>query len=404
VIVGAGPAGLFLAHLLHRAGIDSIVLEQRSSEYVAGRVRAGVLEQMTVDLMERLGLGERMRREGLVHGGTNIAWDDQTFRLDLEGLTGGSTVMVYGQSEVVADLNKAAEIRGVRIVYEAEGVALHDLDGDRPSVTYRKDGLEHRIACDFVAGCDGFHGISRTSIPASVLRTFEKAYPFGWLGILAEVPPANHELIYCNHERGFALASMRSPTRSRYYIQCALDDPLEAWPDDRFWDEICLRLGPEAAAGVVRGPSFEKSIAPLRSFVAEPMRHGRRRRAHRAAHRRQGTEPGGGRRRSAVGRPDRVLHPQLVRRHRQLFRPGAFAGLEGGAILLVVHQPDASVSGGRGDDAPTAGGRAGLYPPVARRADEPCRELCRAPARMDRRRNANRGTAMTGQQQVKGRE
>jgi p-hydroxybenzoate 3-monooxygenase len=284
VIVGAGPAGLFLAHLLHRAGIDSIVLEQRSSEYVAGRVRAGVLEQMTVDLMERLGLGERMRREGLVHGGTNIAWDDQTFRLDLKGLTGGSTVMVYGQSEVVADLNKAAEIRGVRIVYEAEGVALHDLDGDRPSVTYRKDGLEHRIACDFVAGCDGFHGISRTSIPASVLRTFEKAYPFGWLGILAEVPPANHELIYCNHERGFALASMRSPTRSRYYIQCALDDPLEAWPDDRFWDEICLRLGPEAAAGVVRGPSFEKSIAPLRSFVAEPMRHGRLALAGDAAH------------------------------------------------------------------------------------------------------------------------
>ncbi|MBO9545002.1 4-hydroxybenzoate 3-monooxygenase [Caulobacter sp.] len=283
-IIGAGPAGMFLAHLLAAAGIDAVVLERRDRAYVEGRVRAGVLEQITVDLMDRLGLGQRMRREGLVHGGTNLAADGELFRVDMAELTGGSTVMVYGQQEVMKDLFDAAQPRGLSIVFDADEVALHDIDTDSPSVTFRQDGVERRLDCDFVIGCDGYHGVSRAAIPEGVLKTFERVYPFGWLGILADVPPCDHELIYSNHERGFALASMRSPTRSRYYIQCALDERIEDWSDDRFWDELCLRLGDEAASRVTRGPSFEKSIAPLRSFVTEPMRHGRLFLAGDAAH------------------------------------------------------------------------------------------------------------------------
>ncbi|MDR6625287.1 4-hydroxybenzoate 3-monooxygenase [Caulobacter segnis] len=283
-IIGAGPAGLLLAHLLRRAGVDAIVLERRDREYVEGRVRAGVLEQVTVDLMNTLGLGERMRAEGLIHTGTNIASDGDLFRIDMSELTGGSTVMVYGQQEVMKDLFDAAEPRGVRIILDAEDVALHDIDGSKPYVTWREDGAERRLDCDFIAGCDGYHGVSRATIPADVLKTFERVYPFGWLGVLADVPPCDHELIYSNHERGFALASMRSPTRSRYYIQCGLDEKIEDWSDERFWDELCLRLGPEAGARVTRGASFEKSIAPLRSFVSEPMRHGRLFLAGDAAH------------------------------------------------------------------------------------------------------------------------
>lgn len=283
-IIGAGPAGLLLAHLLRRSGIDAVVLERRDREYVEGRVRAGVLEQVTVDLMNDLGLGERMRAEGLIHTGTNIAADGDLFRIDMSELTGGSTVMVYGQQEVMKDLFDAAEPRGVRIVFDAEDVALHEIDGAKPYVTWRKDGAEQRLDCDFIAGCDGYHGVSRATIPADVLKTFERVYPFGWLGVLADVPPCDHELIYSNHERGFALASMRSPTRSRYYIQCGLDEKIEDWSDERFWDELCLRLGPEAGARVTRGASFEKSIAPLRSFVSEPMRHGRLFLAGDAAH------------------------------------------------------------------------------------------------------------------------
>jgi len=283
-IVGAGPAGLFLGHLLRQAGIDAVVLERRDRAYVEGRVRAGVLEQVTVDLMDRLDLGRRMHREGLVHTGTNIAADGELFRIDMAALTGGASVMVYGQQEVMKDLFDAAEPRGVKVIFDAEDVALHDIDSAKPHVTWRKDGVEQRLDCDVIAGCDGFHGVTRAAIPAGVLKTFERVYPFGWLGVLADVPPCDHELIYCNHERGFALASMRSPTRSRYYLQCGLDEKIEDWSDDRFWDELCLRLGDEAAGRVTRGPSFEKSIAPLRSFVGEPMRHGRLFLAGDAAH------------------------------------------------------------------------------------------------------------------------
>ena len=283
-IIGAGPAGMFLAHLLHQDGIDAVVVERRDRAYVEGRVRAGVLEQVTVDLMRRLGLAERLDRLGLVHGGTNLSLDGKIFHIDMKALTGGSTVTVYGQQEVMRDLFDAAEAKDLAIIWDAEDVALADIDSDHPVVTWRKDGADQRLDCDFVVGCDGYHGVSRRAIPADVLRTFERVYPFGWLGILADVPPVDHELIYANHERGFALASMRSATRSRYYVQCSLDDDVADWSDERFWDELCLRLGPEMGAKVTRGRSFEKSIAPLRSFVAEPMRWGRLFLAGDAAH------------------------------------------------------------------------------------------------------------------------
>jgi p-hydroxybenzoate 3-monooxygenase len=283
-IIGAGPAGLFLAHLLHRQGIGCVVIERRDRAYVEGRVRAGVLEQMTVDLLRKLGLGQRLEREGQTHHGTNIIFDGRLLRIDMAALAGGAAVTVYGQQEVMHDLFDGAEARGLTIHWNAEDVALHDLASDRPCVTWRTKGAAQRLDCTFVVGCDGFHGISRRAIPSEVLRTFERVYPFGWLGILAEVPPARHELLYANHPRGFALASMRSPHRSRYYIQCGLEETVEDWPDTRFWDEVCLRLGPEVAPQVTRGPSFEKSIAPLRSFVSEPMRWQRLFLAGDAAH------------------------------------------------------------------------------------------------------------------------
>ncbi len=283
-IIGAGPAGMFLAHLLRLQGIDAVVVERRDRAYVEGRVRAGVLEQVTTDLMRQLGLADRLGREGLVHGGTNLSLDGRMFHIDMAALTGGSTVTVYGQQEVMRDLFDAAESRGLSIVWNASDVALHDLEGARPAVTWSLHGREQRLDCDYIVGCDGYHGVSRGAIPADVIKTFERAYPFGWLGILADVPPVDHELIYANHERGFALASMRSTMRSRYYVQCALNDDIANWSDDRFWDELCLRLGPEVGAKVTRGPSFEKAIAPLRSFVSEPMRWGRLFLAGDAAH------------------------------------------------------------------------------------------------------------------------
>ena len=273
-IIGAGPAGMVLAHLLHAAGVDAVVVERKDRAYVEGRVRAGVLEAGTVAVLRRLGVADRLDRDGLEHGGTIVSFDGRMIRIDLQALTGRS-VTVYGQQEVMRDLFDAAAERGVAVEWDAGDVRLHGLDSGAPSVTWTSDGQNRWLDCDFVVGCDGFHGVSRAAIPADVLKVFERVYPFGWLGVLADVPPANHELIYANHERGFALASMRSPTRSRYYIQCPVEEELAAWPDERFWDELCLRLGPDAGAGVVRGPAFEKSVAPLRSFVAEPMRWGR---------------------------------------------------------------------------------------------------------------------------------
>jgi p-hydroxybenzoate 3-monooxygenase len=269
-IIGAGPAGLFLALLLRKAGVDCIVLEKRERAYVEGRVRAGVLEQVTTDLMERLGVGARMRREGLVHRGVNLAVDGDMFHIDFADLADGAAITVYGQSEVMKDVHEEIHRSGLSVIYGAQDVALHGLDGETPSVTW--SGGAERLECDFIAGCDGYHGASRAAIPE--LRAFERVYPFGWLGILADAPPCEDELVYANHENGFALASMRSPTRSRYYIQCGRGDAIGDWPDDRFWDELCLRLGPSAGAKVTRAPSLEKSIAPLRSFVCETMRYG----------------------------------------------------------------------------------------------------------------------------------
>jgi p-hydroxybenzoate 3-monooxygenase len=283
-IIGAGPAGLLLSQLLHVAGIDSMVLERRPQSYVEGRIRAGVLEQGTVDLLERAGVAERLHREGLPHHGIQLALDGELFRIDLHGLTQGKAVTVYGQTEVTHDLIGAHQGRGAPLIFEATDVALHDLESDAPFVTYASNGAACRVDCDHIAGCDGYHGVSRASIPAEILRTFERVYPFGWLGILADVPPCDDELIYSNHRNGFALASMRSLTRSRYYVQVPLTEKLEDWPDTRIWDELALRLGPDAATRMTRAPSIEKSIAPLRSFVAEPMRHGRLFLAGDAAH------------------------------------------------------------------------------------------------------------------------
>ena len=283
-IIGAGPSGLLLGALLHKAGIEAIVIEQRSAAYVLGRIRAGVLEQVTVDLLEEAGVAERLHAEGLPHGGIELCFGGTRHRIDMKKLTGGKQVMVYGQTEVTRDLMDARATAGLSTVYQAGQVAPHDFDGTRPGVSYVKDGATHRVECDFIAGCDGYHGVSRASVPDDALQTFERVYPFGWLGVLSETHPVSHELIYSSHERGFALCSMRSLTRSRYYVQCSLDDKVENWSDDAFWAELRRRLDPAAAAALVTGPSIEKSIAPLRSFVAEPMRFGRLFLAGDAAH------------------------------------------------------------------------------------------------------------------------
>ncbi len=282
-IIGSGPAGLLLGQLLHRAGIDAIIIEQRSKHYVLDRIRAGVLEMGAVEMLDRLGVGKRLHAEGLVHDGVEISYSAGRQRIDLTGLT-GRHVVVYGQTEVTRDLMDAREAAGGKTVYEAEDVSVHDFDSNRPKVRYRKDGREHEVECDFIAGCDGFHGVCRESVPAGSISNFERVYPFGWLGVLSETKPVSDELIYVCHERGFALCSMRSPTRSRYYIQCSLSERVEEWSDDRFWDELRRRLDPEAASDLVTGPSIEKSIAPLRSFVCEPMRFGRMFLAGDAAH------------------------------------------------------------------------------------------------------------------------
>ena len=283
-IIGSGPSGLLLGQLLHKAGIEAVIVEQRSKEYVLARIRAGIIEQICVDLLDEAGVGTRMHREGLPHHGIELAFGGARHRIDLSGLTGGKSVMVYGQTEITRDLMDAREAAGLPTVYEAGQVSVHDFDGARPRVRYEKDGRSHEIECDFIAGCDGYHGVCRASVPADALQTYERVYPFGWLGVLSDTPPVADELIYTNHERGFALCSMRSHTRSRYYVQCSLDDKAEQWSDDAFWDELRRRLDAETAERLVTGPSIEKSIAPLRSFVAEPMRFGRLLLAGDAAH------------------------------------------------------------------------------------------------------------------------
>jgi p-hydroxybenzoate 3-monooxygenase len=282
-IVGAGPAGLLLAQLLHLHGVDTVILERRSREYVEGRIRAGVLEQGTVDLLDAAQVGERMHKEGLVHDGIELSFRGRRHRIDFKGLT-GKVVTIYGQTEVTKDLIAARLATGGEIVFEAEDVTIHDFDGKEPRIRFRRNGRAKELRCDFIGGCDGFHGVCRASGPQDRLTIHERTYPFAWLGILAETPPVSPELIYCHHERGFALFSMRSPTLSRLYVQCAPDERLDEWPDERIWDELRLRLSGDAAAALRPAPALEKSVTPMRSFVAQPLRFGRLFLAGDAAH------------------------------------------------------------------------------------------------------------------------
>ena len=282
-IIGGGPAGLLLGQLLHRSGIDNVILERRSGDYVLGRIRAGLIEQGTVRLLEQAGVADRLHAEGLIHEGIELSFGGARHRIDLRALT-GEVVTVYGQTEITRDLMEARAAAGLETVYEAEGVTPLDVTGGRPRLSYVEAGERRELECDFIAGCDGFHGVSRQAIPGELMRAYERVYPFGWLGVMVDRPPVSEELIYASSERGFALCSMRSATRSRLYIQCRLDDAVEDWADERFYAELAQRLDPEAAANLKPGPSIEKSIAPLRSFVAEPMRHGRLFLAGDAAH------------------------------------------------------------------------------------------------------------------------
>ncbi len=273
-IIGSGPSGLLLGQLLHLAGIDTVILERRSREYVLGRIRAGVLEEGTVSMLERAGVSDRLHKEGLVHTGFDICFSGARHRIDLADLTGGKKVVVYGQTEITRDLMAARKAGGATTVYEALDVEVADFDSKHPRVRYRHEGKTYAIDCDFIAGCDGFHGVCRASVPKDAIITHEKVYPFGWIGVLSETPPVSDELIYVNHQRGFALCSMRSPTRTRCYVQCDLSETVEQWTDERFWSELKARLDPATADALVTAPPIEKSIAPLRSFVAEPMRFG----------------------------------------------------------------------------------------------------------------------------------
>jgi len=274
-IIGAGPSGLLLGQLLQQAGIDNVILERQTGDYVLGRIRAGVLEQGTVDLMRELGVSARMDAEGLVHDGIELVYGGRRDRIDLKKYSGGASVLVYGQTEVTRDLMAARAASGATTIYEAANVELHDVKGETPYVTFEKDGEPFRLDCDYIAGCDGAHGVSRKTIPEEVLTHYERIFPFGWLGLLSDTPPVNHELIYAHHERGFVLCSQRSTTRSRYYLQVPLTEKVENWSDDRFWEELQRRLPDDVAGNIVTGPSLEKSIAPLRSYVVEPMQYGR---------------------------------------------------------------------------------------------------------------------------------
>ena len=284
-IIGAGPSGLLLGALLHKAGIDHVIIERQSPDYVLGRIRAGILEQITVDLLAEAGVGRGVQADGIVHHSIELVFAGKRHPIDVHGLTGGKVVTAYGQTEVTNDLMNARTAAGLPTVYEAANVSIHDFDGSKPRVAYEKDGKSVEVECDFIAGCDGFHGVCRASVPKAAVTEYEKVYPFGWLGVLADVPPVSpHAIVYGNSARGFSLCSMRSLTRSRYYVQCPLDDKVQDWSDQRFWDELKRRLDPALAEAIVTGPSIEKSIAPLRSFVAEPMRFGRLFLAGDAAH------------------------------------------------------------------------------------------------------------------------
>ena len=284
-IIGAGPSGLLLGALLHKAGIDHVIIERQSPDYVLGRIRAGILEQVTVDLLHEAGVGNGVSQGGTVHHSIELVFKNTRHPIEVTQLTGGKVVTAYGQTEVTKDLMDQRTRLGLSTVYEASDVSLHDFDGLQPQVRYLKDGVSHVLNCEFIAGCDGFHGVARASVPKNAITEYEKVYPFGWLGVLADVPPvSSHAIVYANSDRGFALCSMRSMTRSRYYVQCPLSDKVEDWSDQRFWDEIRRRLDPEMAERMVIGASIEKSIAPLRSFVAEPMRFGRLFLAGDAAH------------------------------------------------------------------------------------------------------------------------
>ncbi len=283
-IIGAGPSGLLLGQLLHKTGIDAVIVERQTGDHVLTRIRAGILEQVCIDLLDEAGVGARMHREGLVHGGIELLYNGQRHRIDMHRLTGGKNVMVYGQTELTRDLMDARAAAGLPTVYEAQHVAVHDFDGNKPRVTYEKDGQAHEIQCDFIAGCDGFHGACRASVPRGAITEFEKVYPFGWLGLLSDTPPVNEELIYVNSPRGFALCSQRSRTRSRYYLQVPLTQTVDEWTDAAFWQELRLRLDEQGRDRLITGASIEKSIAPLRSFITEPMRFGRMFLAGDAAH------------------------------------------------------------------------------------------------------------------------
>jgi p-hydroxybenzoate 3-monooxygenase len=311
VIIGAGPSGLLLSQLLHVNGIESVVLERQSRAYVEGRIRAGVLEQGTVELLLKADVGKRLQSERLVHDGFGLGFADRNFRIDLKRFTGHS-VSVYGQTEVTKDLMDARVAAGGRLLFEATDVRVSGI-GDRPTVTYTHEGRTHEVSCDYVAGCDGYHGVCRQSVPAGALQAFERVYPFGWLGVLADVPPATEEIVYSNHARGFAMCSMRSRSRSRYYIQCGLDEKLEAWPDARFWDELRARLPAAVAEAVTVGASIEKSIAPLRSFVVEPMRFGSLFLVGDAAHI---VPPTGAKGLNLAAADVRILYQGLVERYR----------------------------------------------------------------------------------------
>lgn len=283
-IIGSGPAGLLLAQILHNHGIDVVILERQTRDYVEARIRAGVLEQGTVDMLREAGVGDRMDVEGIPHDGFALAFDGRSERIDMAKYANGQKVMIYGQTEVTKDLINNLLDQGVMIKYSCPALAIEDYHGKQPRIVFEEDGVKKELACDFVAACDGYHGVGRKSVPADKIQLYEKIYPFGWLGILSDVPPVDHELIYANHERGFALCSMRSHTRSRYYVQCDLNDHVDNWTDDKFWDELRYRLPDEVAQRMVTGPRLEMSIAPLRSFVAEPMRFGNLFLAGDAAH------------------------------------------------------------------------------------------------------------------------